>query len=119
MAIAPLNEFKSKSFNLTTSRQLILEVPVSVAAIILDARAVNITGIEPNPVPLNGYLIVTLEKLEEEMETILVPEMEIPPHDSLEFISGKFVMEEGDRLYAEADGDNKLQLLISYLETSA
>jgi hypothetical protein len=119
MAIAPLNEFKSRSFDLTSTRLLILEIPVSVATIVLNARAINITGIEPYPVPIYGSLTVTIEKLEGGVETFVVPEMEIPPHDSLEFINGKFVMEEGDKMYAEADGPNKLQLLISYLETSA
>jgi hypothetical protein len=118
MAIAPLNEFKSKSIELTQIFQDILLVPVSVATIVLDARAINITGIEPYPTALNGYLTVILEK-SEGGESIVVPQMEIPPHDSLEFISGKFVMEEGDTLRAKANDVERLQLLISYLETSA
>lgn len=118
MAIAPLNEFKSKSLDLTSQFQDILVVPISVATIVLDARAINVTGIDPLPVPLNAYLTVKLTKLESN-EIILVPEMEIPPNDALGFISGKFIMEEGDTLSAKADDVQKLQLSISYLETSA
>ncbi len=118
MAIAPLNEFKSKCLDLTDEFQDILVVPVSVATIVLDARAINITGIDPFPVAVNSYLTVTLSKAESN-EIIIVPEMEIPPNDCLEFISGKFIMEEGDTLSVKADAGNKLQLSISYLETSA
>lgn len=118
MAIAPLNEFKSRFVDLTNLEQEILVVPISVATIVLDARAINITGIEPNPDPYPSTLIVRVVK-EGGNDALLVPNMEIPPNDSLEFISGKFVMEEGDALYAKADDVNRLQLVISYLETSA
>lgn len=118
MAIAPLNEFKSRCFDLTENFQTIIAVPVSVATIILDARAINITGIEPYPIAFNSYLTVKLIKSESN-EALIVPEMEIPPNDSLGFISGKFVMQEGDIISARADGDGRLQLVISYLETSA
>ncbi len=118
MAIAPLNEFKSKFIDLTNLEQEILEVPISVATIVLDARAINITGIDPNLDPYVARLTVRVVK-ESGNDVLLVPDMEIPPNDSLEFISGKFVMEEGDTLYAKADDMNRLQLAISYLETSA
>lgn len=118
MAIAPLNEFKSKFVNLTDTEEEILVVPVSVAVIVLDARAINITTIDPYLDPYNALLTVRVEKADGS-DAILVPSMEIPPNDSLEFISGKFVMEEGDMLYAKADASNRLQLVLSYLETSA
>jgi hypothetical protein len=113
MAIAPLNEFKSKCVNLTTTFEDIIEVPVSVATIILDGRATNITtsGV--------GILSVKIIKSIDESEGIVVPDMEIPINDSLQFIEGKFVLEEGDRLLAKANSNNKLQLIVSYLETSA
>lgn len=120
MAIAPLNEFKSICVDLTDSSQDIITVPVSIATIILDARAVNTTGTPLNPSPESvGFLTVGLLKSDNINESLVVPEMEIPPHDSLQFIEGKFVMQEGDVLYAFANSSNKLQLIISYLETSA
>lgn len=118
MAIAPLNEFKSKCFDLTNQDQEIIIVPVSIATIVLDARATNITGIEPNLDTYNGYLTVYVVK-DNGDRSLVVPQIEIPPYDSLEFIRGKFVLEEGDALYAKADEVDRLQLIISYLETSA
>jgi hypothetical protein len=91
---------------------------VSIATIILDARATNITGIDPNLDLYNGYLTVYVIK-DNGDRALIVPQMEIPPNDSLEFIRGKFVLEEGDALYAKADEMDRLQLIISYLETSA
>lgn len=119
MAIAPLNEFKSLCFDLTTTPQDVLVVPVSVATIVLDSRIINITGTDGIP-PLKGHATVTLTKGEDpNPDVIVVPNMEIPSNDALIFISGKFVMQEGDTLSVFADVDGTLQLLISYLETSA
>lgn len=118
MAIAPLNEFKSICVDLTTNSQDIIIVPVSIAVIILDARAINVTGMTPNSSSYPSYLTVGLSK-SDETEALVVPKIEIPPHDSLQFIEGKFVMQEGDVLYAYAEHSNRLQLIISYLETSA
>ena len=119
MAIAPLNEFKSKTVDLTTTFQTVIEVPVSVATIVLDARAVNVTGIDEYNPPFNCNITVKLIKADEEGESIIVPNMEVPYNDALEFISGKFVMQEGDTLSAKASDDNRAKLFISYLETSA
>lgn len=118
MSIAPLNEFKSRCIDLTNFDQEIIAVPVSIATIVLDARATNITGIEPYPDRYNGYLTVYVIK-ENGDRGIIVPQMEIPPNDSLEFIKGKFVLQEGDVMYAKADTVERLQLVVSYLETSA
>lgn len=119
MAIAPLNEFKSKTIDLTTVFQTVIEVPVSVATIVLDARAVNTTGVDEFTPPLNCNVTVKLIKANEEGESIIVPNMEVPHNDALEFISGKFVMQEGDILSAKASDNDRVKLLISYLETSA
>lgn len=117
MAIAPLNEFRSRCINLSTTDQTILTIPASIATIVLDARSINVTGLGEEPGEY-AYLDARVVK-DNGDQAIIVPHMEIPPNDALEFIKGKFVLEEGDSLLARADGNNKLQLIISYLETSA
>ena len=110
MAIAPLNEFKSITFNVTTSPEKVYDAPISASSIILIAQVAN-TSLSTRA--FSAYVRTGGQNFD------VCPSFEIPAKDTLVFIEGKFVLGEGDELYVFCDANSALQLTMSVLETSA
>ena len=110
MAITPLNEFKSLALKVEDNYTLVYETPVSVSTIILVAQAANRSASERT---FTAYF------RKDGQDYFICPDLVVPSNDTLIFIEGKFVLEEGEQLYVKSDADFALELTMSVLETSA
>jgi hypothetical protein len=105
----PLNTFKTKAVELTTTNDIIYTTPEATTTIVLGAQASNI-GTEP--------VTVTFTLLKNETPFIMLKEFEIPPNDACEVTTGKLVIETGASILARAGADFSVNLVLSILETS-
>lgn len=113
MATVPLNKFRRVSQPLTTSPQLIYQVPFDRAGILLIALGTNITPILQTVTisvstinPLNGMSYVDLVK-----------NVEIGAYDAASLTIGKVVLTDGDYLFASCSNLSAINLTLSILES--
>jgi hypothetical protein len=109
MATLPLNSFKTKAFELTTSTQTIYTTPEDLTTIVLGAQANNIGD---NPVTVKFTLI------KNDTSFVMLKDFEIPVNDACEVTTGKLVLESGSSVTASAGANNSVNLILSILETS-
>jgi hypothetical protein len=109
MATLPLNSFKTKAFELTTSTQTIYTTPEDLTTIVLGAQANNISD---NPVTVKFTLI------KNDTTFVMLKDFEIPVNDACEVTTGKLVLEAGSSVTASAGANNSVNLILSILETS-
>lgn len=112
MATIPLNRFRRVGKQLSTSSQLIYQVPFDRASIILTALCANTTTnahtvtISVSTInPLNGVPYIDLVK-----------NIEIGAFDAAHLTIGKVVLTDGDFLYAHCSGLSAMNLSLSILE---
>jgi hypothetical protein len=105
----PLNTFKTKALELTTTEQTIYLTPEGLTTIVLGAQASNLTE---NPVTIT----FTLRKNSEDF--IMIKDFAIPPNDAAEVTTGKLVIEQGASVKAVVSANNSVNLVLSILETS-
>ena len=105
----PLNSFKTKAFELTTSTQTIYTTPEFITTIVLGAQATNISN---TPVTVKFTLI------KNDTTFVMLKDFEIPVNDACEVTTGKLVIEAGASVTASAGADNSVNLVLSILETS-
>jgi hypothetical protein len=108
-ATLPLNTFKTKAFELTTSTATIYTTPAGVTTIVLGAQATNLVD---HPVTVRFTLIIN------DTPFILLKDFEIPENDAADVITGKLVIPTGASLTAYAGANNGVNLVLSILETS-
>lgn len=106
--LVPLNTFKSSNTTVTTSDVLAYQAPVGVSTVVLLAQFVN-TGATTGRVSANLYRAGG--------NTEIVKDLAIPANDVSGFLTGRLVLEEGNRLYVRANNTN-FKFIISYLETA-
>lgn len=105
----PLNTFKTRALELTTTEQTIYLTPVGLTTIVLGAQASNLTE---NPVQIS----FTLRKNDEDF--IMLKDFTIPPNDAAEVTTGKLVIEQGASVKAVVSANESVNLVLSILETS-
>ena len=105
----PLNTFKTRALELTTTEQTIYLTPDGLTTIVLGAQASNLTA---NPITIT----FTLRKNDEDF--ILIKDFTIPPNDAAEVTTGKLVIEQGASVKAVVSANNSVNLVLSILETS-
>lgn len=105
----PLNTFRTKAYELTTTEQTVYTTPTGLTTIVLGAHASNV-GSTPTTVTF------TLTKAG--VDYVMLNEFNIPPNDAAEVTTGKLVIEEGASVKAVAGANNALNLVMSILETS-
>lgn len=105
----PLNIFRTKPYELTTSSQVLYSTPVGYSCIVLGAQASN-NGTVP------ATITFTLTK--NNVDYILLNAFEIPPNEASEVTTGKLVIEEGSSVKAVVSRDDSIILVLSVLETS-
>jgi hypothetical protein len=105
----PLNTFRTRAFELTTSSQTIYTTPAGLTTIVLGAQASNI-GAEP--------ATITFTLVKNNTDFVMLKEFEIPPNDAAEVTTGKLVIEEGSSVKAIVSANNTINLVLSILETS-
>lgn len=109
MATLPLNTFRTKAFELTTSVQTIYTTPTGITTIVLGAQASNIG---------NTAATITFTLRKNNTDYVMLNAFEIPPNDAAEVTTGKLVIEEGSSVKAVVSTNNTINLVLSILETS-
>jgi len=110
MAVLPLNTFRTITRQLTLAEQTLYTCPTGVTGIILLAQVANVDS-------LSTYK-VTFKHVRARTETELLKDSPIPIEDARTMLTGRLVLEEGDRLTAQASGDNKLKITLSLVESA-
>ncbi len=105
----PLNSFKTKAFELTTTTQVIYLTPDAITTIVLGAQATNIGN---TPVTVKFTLV------KNDTTFVMLKDFEIPVNDACEVTTGKLVIEAGASVTASAGANNSVNLVLSILETS-
>jgi hypothetical protein len=105
-----INVFKSVTKNLTISGEVVYEAPQGFSSIVLLAQVTNVTATP-------GF--VSMSVLTDSVETFLAYEFVIPGNDSAGMLTGKLVLEPGQRIFASSSDDSSgdLQLVMSILES--
>jgi hypothetical protein len=111
MAVIPLNTFRTLTRNLTTTNEIVLYTcPAGVTAIILLAQATNVD-------PSNTGRI-TFFHVRQTTKTELVKNCPVPIEDARTMLTGRLVLEEGDRINVLADTANTLKITLSVVESA-
>jgi hypothetical protein len=112
-SIAPLNEFKSIPFDITTSPTIVYTTPIAVATIVLKIQVANVSSDSEN------VSNVTVSHVRSGKRTRVVFEGPVLANDFSIVSDGKLVLQEGDSLEVSGSADDVLEMIVSYLETSA
>jgi len=107
-----LNVFKTVTADLTTEDKIIYTAPPRKTSIFLSAQATNITN---TLCTVNFYHGSTAN-----LKTAVAKNFRIPSGDSMAVISAgsKLVLETGQKVYSSASANNKVQMVISVLESA-
>jgi hypothetical protein len=105
----PLNRFRTKAFELTTSSQTVYTTPSGLTTIVLGAQASNIG---------NTVATITFTLTKNNVDFVMLNQFEIPPNDAAEVTTGKLVIEEGSSVKAVVSANDTINLVLSILETS-
>lgn len=110
MASLPLNNFKTITSVVSTTKQTSYTCPLGFKSVFLMAQVTNI-GSENQS--------VTFIHTREDIETEIVYNYVIPPSDTLNLLTGKLVLETNDSIKIVGSSSTDLKFLASILETSA
>jgi hypothetical protein len=103
-----INVFRNITHNVTTETTEIYTTPAGFSGIVLMAQVTNVTPTAS---------VVSMSVLTDSVETFLAYEFSIPGNDSGGLLSGKLVLEAGQRLAISGGDDGSLQLVMSILES--
>jgi Cu/Ag efflux protein CusF len=107
----PLNVFRTVTVNVADSDTVIYTAPTGVTSIVLMAQCANVTDSD-------GKVTFSHFDTSETNQTELVKNFDIAPNDANALITGKLVVEEGDKVKVFADRNNQLKLTLSILEST-
>ena len=108
MAI-PLNTFKTKTANLTTTTSTIYTTPANTTTIVLLSQIANVGG---------STVQVTANHFDGNVGTTeLVKNFSIPTADSASVLTGKLVLQAGESFTANASANNAAKIILSIIET--
>ena len=103
-----INVFKNVTHNVTIAEAEIYTAPAGFSGIVLLAQVTNVTGTSS---------VVTMSVLTDSVETFLAYEFSVPGNDSAGLLTGKLVLEAGQRIAVSGGDDGSLQLVMSILES--
>ena len=104
----PLNVFKTVSVVASTSATEIYTAPVGYTGVVLMAQAANIDSTSHD---------VTFSHKRSNIETELTKSTPIPGNDALAMVTGRLVLEPGDKLVLSASDATNIKVTVSILET--
>lgn len=110
MAVLPLNTFRTITRSLTTTVQTLYTCPTGVTGIVLMAQVSNVSA------SLTGK--VTFTHVRQRTETELVKNCPVPIEDARTVLTGRLVLEEGDRITVIADSASTLKIIMSVVESA-
>jgi hypothetical protein len=108
MAIA-INLFKTVTANVTTISSEIYTAPAGYTAVILLAHVSNTS---------NSLVTVTSNHVRSTAETNIITEAPLPANDAMTLLSGKMILQTGDKLNIQASANAAAQIILSVLETA-
>jgi len=103
-----LNVFKTVTAVVSTSPTIVYSVPVGYTGVILLAQVTNIGSTSYD---------VTLVHRRSSTDTEMLKEYPISAKDTANLLSGKLVLESGDRLVLSGSNASNLKFIASILET--
>jgi hypothetical protein len=103
-----INIFRNIAVDVTTNLEAVYTTPVGYSAIVLMAQVSNIS---PSAALISAYVD------RESALTSLVTQFEIPSGDAAGILTGKLVLETGQRIAVSASTNSALQLVLSVLES--
>ena len=107
----PLNTFKTTTVTVTDQDVLVYQASIGISTVVLMAQFANInTQGKTVNVSANIYRGGT--------NTEIIKDFSIPVGDAASVLTGRLVLEEGNRFYCRANGNFMAKLVFSYLETS-
>lgn len=109
--LVPLNTFKTATANVTSQDTLIYQTPLGTATVVLLAQFANI-----NTAGQTVNVSANIQRAGQNTEVI--KDFAVPVGDAASILTGRLVLEEGNRLYCRANVDNGVKLVFSYLETA-
>ncbi len=104
----PLNVFKTVNVVAATSATEIYTAPVGYTGVVLLAQAANIDSTAYD---------VTFSHKRSSTVTELMKEVPVPGNDALSMVTGRLVLEPGDKLVLSASDPNNIKVTVSILET--
>lgn len=107
MALA-LNVFKTITAVVSTSPTIVYTAPVGYTGVVLLAQIANISA--------SAY-DVTLIHRRSSTDTEMLKNYPIPGNDTVNLLSGKLVLESGDKLVLSGNNATNLKFISSVLET--
>lgn len=108
MAIA-LNLFKTITANVSTVSTEIYTAPTGYTAVVLLAHVSN-TG--------NSTITVTSNHVRSTVETNIITAAPLPANDAMTLLSGKMILQTGDKMNIRASANAAAQIVLSILETA-
>jgi len=109
--LVPLNTFKTATTVVTDTDTLVYQAPLGTATVVLLAQFANINT--------QGKTVnVSANIYRAGQNTEIIKDFSIPVGDAASILTGRLVLEEGNRLYCRANGTNMCKLVFSYLETA-
>jgi len=109
MADIPLNSFKTVTAVLTTDLLDVYTAPTGVSSIVLMAQIANIGDVVATATFVHNNNFVNTE---------LISDYAIPPNDASSALTGKLVLETGQKIRASGSINNQLKLTLSILESA-
>lgn len=117
MAAIALNKFRTIRVGITTNIVGIYTCPIGVASIVLLAQVTNVSS----GASIGVYKATAWHSrgTEATVDYKFANQISIPPNDGLNLFSdGRLVLETNDVIKIQADSNNKLELILSVLETA-
>ena len=109
--LVPLNTFKTTTAVVTDEDVLVYQAPLGTATVILLAQFANINT--------QGKTVnVSANIYRAGQNTEVIKDFGIPVGDAASVLTGRLVLEEGNRFYCRANGLYMAKLTFSYLETA-
>ncbi|OUU63790.1 MAG: hypothetical protein CBC22_00195 [Alphaproteobacteria bacterium TMED62] len=112
MAVIPLNKFRTITHTLTSSAVGIYTCPAGVSSLIIYGNVSNI-GTGTSVTQFSAF------HSRSSVDTEIVSKASIPSDDAMNFIQGRLVLETGDILKIQSNGDpDVMKVIISILENA-
>lgn len=108
MAIA-INLFKTVTANVSTVSTEIYTAPTGYTSVVLLAHVSNTS---------NNTVTVTSNHVRSTVETNIITAAPLPPNDAMSLLSGKMILQTGDKMNIRASANAAAQIVLSVLETA-
>jgi hypothetical protein len=107
--LVPLNTFKTTTVSVGTADTLVYQAPLGTATVVLLAQFATVGS---------GAVNVSANIYRAGVNTEIIKDFTIPLGDAASVLTGRLVLEEGNRLYCRANLASSTKLVFSYLETA-